>query len=85
MTKMAATPIYEKSIKNLLQNQNSYGFETWHAASKFKLYNLVAYMFEWGNLLQSNLMGENLQEMKTNLIQKIYVYEKDLTLFTKKT
>ena len=34
MTKMAAMPIYcKKSLKNLLlQNQKSYGPETWHVA-----------------------------------------------------
>ena len=34
MTKMAAMPIYGKTLKNLLlQNQKSYDFETWHVAS----------------------------------------------------
>ena len=34
MTKMAATPIYGKNLKNLLlQNQKSYDLETWHVAS----------------------------------------------------
>ena len=34
MTKMAATPIYVKTFKNLLlQNQKSYYLETWHVAS----------------------------------------------------
>ena len=32
MTKMAATPIYGKNLKNLLQNQMSYDLETWHVA-----------------------------------------------------
>ena len=34
MTKMAAMPIYGKTLKNLLlQNQKSYDLETWHVAS----------------------------------------------------
>ena len=35
MTKMAAMPIYGKNLKKnlLLQNQKSYGLETWHVAS----------------------------------------------------
>ena len=34
MTKMAAWPIYGKTLKNLLlQNQKSYDLETWHIAS----------------------------------------------------
>ena len=34
MTKMAARPIYAKTLKNLLlQNQKSYDLETWCAAS----------------------------------------------------
>ena len=34
MTKMAAMPIYGKSLENLLlQNQKSYDLETWHIAS----------------------------------------------------
>ena len=34
MTKMAAMPIYSKSLKNLLlQNQMSNDLETWHVAS----------------------------------------------------
>ena len=33
MTKMAAMPIYDKNLKNLLfQNQMSYDLETWHVA-----------------------------------------------------
>ena len=33
MTKMAAMPIYGKTFKNhLLQNQKSYDLETWHVA-----------------------------------------------------
>ena len=35
MTKMAAMPIYDKNLKNLLlQNQKSYDLETWHVASR---------------------------------------------------
>ena len=33
MTKMAATPIYDKSFQNRLQNRKSCDFETWHASS----------------------------------------------------
>ena len=33
MTKMATTPIYGKTLKNLLQNQKSYDLETWHVES----------------------------------------------------
>ena len=34
MTKMAAMPIYGKTLKNLLlKNQKSYDLETWHVAS----------------------------------------------------
>ena len=34
MTKMAARPIYGKTLKNLLlKNQKSYDLETWHVAS----------------------------------------------------
>ena len=34
MTKLAAMPIYGKTFKNLLlQNQKSYDLETWHEAS----------------------------------------------------
>ena len=32
MTKMAAIPIYGKTLKNLLQSQKSYDLETWHVA-----------------------------------------------------
>ena len=32
MTKMAAMAINSKKIKNLLQNQKAYDFETWHEA-----------------------------------------------------
>ena len=33
MNKMAAMPIYGKTLKNLLlQNQKSYDLETWHVA-----------------------------------------------------
>ena len=38
MTKMAATPIYGKNLKNiLLQNRRSYDPETWHAESGFQI------------------------------------------------
>ena len=33
MTKMAAMPIYGKTLKNLLQNQKYYDLETWHVTS----------------------------------------------------
>ena len=34
MTQMAAMPIYGKTLKNLLlQNQKAYDLETWHVAS----------------------------------------------------
>ena len=34
MTKMATMPIYDKTLKNLLlQNQMPYDLETWHVAS----------------------------------------------------
>ena len=33
MNKMAAMPIYGKSLKNLLQNQKSFDLETWRVAS----------------------------------------------------
>ena len=41
MTKMAAMPIYVKTLKNLLlQNQKSYDLETWHVAWELKLYKV---------------------------------------------
>ena len=33
MTKMAAMPIYGKTLKNLLRNQTADDHETWYAAS----------------------------------------------------
>ena len=33
MTKMADLAINSKTLKNLLQNQKAYDFETWHEAS----------------------------------------------------
>ena len=33
MTKMATMAINSKNLKNLLQNQKAYDFETWHEAS----------------------------------------------------
>ena len=43
MTKMAAMPIYHivKTFKNLLQNQESYDLETWHAASETQALHIL--------------------------------------------
>ena len=66
-----------KTLKNL-PNQESDGLQTWLEAlmtsfTKFVYMltltyfmawsNLVACAFEWGKLLESHLMGKNLQEM----------------------
>ena len=43
MTTMAAMPIYHivKTFKNLLQNQESYDLETWHAASETRALQIL--------------------------------------------
>ena len=62
ITKMAAMPIYDKTLKNLLlKNQKSFDLETSHAVSitddsgLTMTYfaarsNLIIYTFEWGKL-----------------------------------
>ena len=66
-------------VKTFKNHQKSYDLETCHAASGPKLYkvyrnddtrsNLVAYVFEWGKMLQS-VNGENMQK-KTKLIDNL--------------
>ena len=45
MTKMAAMPIYDKNLKNLLlRNQKTNDLETWYAASSARV---IPNLFKW--------------------------------------
>ena len=58
MTKIAATPIYDKNLKNLLQNQKSYDLETWHAASGAQALQSLFKWLGWPSpILRQGQMG----------------------------
>ena len=86
VTKMAAMPIYGKTLQNLLWNQKAYDFETWNIASDARvLPNLFkwwpwpifgegqiwSFMFLYGKKVKQWIFQKLLQSMISKLIDAV--------------